>query len=108
MDPQFFSLILLVAVFYFLLIRPQQVRNRKHRELLAALGEGDRVVTIGGLNGTVVTVKGDTVLMRIAEGVEIEVDTRAIAAVKSDEVAVNDSVPTEPDASTEEDPRSDD
>ena len=63
---------LIFVVFYFLLIRPQQKKARAHRELVAALRRGDRVVTAGGIMGTVAKVSNDQeVLVEIAEGVRV-------------------------------------
>ena len=63
---------LIFVVFYFLLIRPQQKKARAHRELVAALRRGDRVVTAGGIMGVVAKVSNDQeVLVEIAEGVRV-------------------------------------
>src|SRR3546814_10259460 len=68
----FLPLILIFAVFYFLLIRPQQKKVKQHRELVSNLRRGDRVVTAGGLIGTVSKVVSDTELqVEIAEGVRV-------------------------------------
>ena len=56
----FLPLILIFVVFYFLLIRPQQKKQKAHREMLAALHRGDRIVTAGGLVGTITKVLSDT------------------------------------------------
>ncbi len=105
MDQQLISLVLLVAVFYFLLIRPQQVRNRKHKELLAALAVGDHVVTLGGMNGTVVGFGEETVILRVAEHVEVEFNKGAIAAIKP---PAEEHVAPAEDEPAEEVPLSDD
>ncbi|MFN4088751.1 MAG: preprotein translocase subunit YajC [Alphaproteobacteria bacterium] len=68
----FLPLILIFAVFYFLLIRPQQKKVKQHRELVANLRRGDRVVTAGGIIGTVTKVVNDTELqVEIADGVRV-------------------------------------
>lgn len=78
------------GIFYFLVIRPQQRRQRlaqKEREsLLSALKPGDKVVTSGGIYGTVVAVRPDTVLLRIAQSVSIEVLRSAIQGFQSADV----------------------
>lgn len=56
-------LILMVAVFYFLLIRPQRKKDKKTKEMLNSLKPGDRVCTIGGIYGTIVAIKDDTVTL---------------------------------------------
>ena len=66
---QIAPLILIFAVFYFLLIRPQQQKAKRHRELVAGLQRGDKVITGGGLYATVVKVEDDnTVILEIAQG----------------------------------------
>ncbi len=67
-------LVLIFVVFYFLLIRPQQKKAKEHREVLANLRRGDRIVTNGGLLGTITRVPNDTELMvEIADGVKVRV-----------------------------------
>ena len=67
-------LVLIFVVFYFLLIRPQQKKMKAHKALIEALRRGDRVVTAGGLMGTVTKVTSDTELqVEIAEGVRVRV-----------------------------------
>jgi len=74
-------IILIFAIFYFLMIRPQQKKQKEHQEMVAALRKGDRVVTNGGIYGVVSDVKDHVVVLRIAENVKIEVVKNAIAAV---------------------------
>ena len=70
----FLPLILIFVVFYFLLIRPQQKKQKAHREMLSALHRGDRIVTAGGLVGTITKVLSDTELtVEISEGVKVRV-----------------------------------
>jgi len=67
-------LVLIFVVFYFLLIRPQQKKAKEHREVLANLRRGDRIVTNGGLLGTITRVPNDTeLLVEIADGVKVRV-----------------------------------
>ena len=71
---QFLPLILIFVVFYFLLIRPQQKKAKAHREMLSALHRGDRIVTAGGLVGTITKVNSDTELtVEISDGVRVRV-----------------------------------
>jgi preprotein translocase subunit YajC len=83
-------MIVIFAIFYLLVIRPQQRRQRqaqKEREaMLGALKHGDKVVTTGGIYGTIVAVRDDTVNLRIAEKVNIEVLRSAIAGLQSSEI----------------------
>ncbi|MGO0122714.1 preprotein translocase subunit YajC [Desulfothermobacter acidiphilus] len=74
-------LVAIVALFYFLLIRPQQVRQRKHQEMIKALKVEDRVVTVGGIIGTIAKIKEDTVVLKVADNVRIEVLKQAIGQV---------------------------
>ena len=70
----FLPLILIFVVFYFLLIRPQQKKQKSHREMLSALHRGDRIVTGGGLVGTITKILSDTeITVEIAEGVKVRV-----------------------------------
>ena len=73
----------LFAIFYFLLIRPQQ-RQRKERDaLLRALKRGDRVVTTGGLFGTIVGLNEQTVVLKVADQVKLEFERSAIGRIVS-------------------------
>jgi len=69
------------AIFYFLLIRPQQRQKRERAKMLAAIKRGDRVVTNGGLHGTIVGLNEHTVVLRVADQVRVEVDRAAIGRV---------------------------
>ncbi|MBL7261216.1 preprotein translocase subunit YajC [Paractinoplanes lichenicola] len=81
-------IVLLFAVMYFLMIRPQQKRRREAQQMQNALGPGDRIVTIGGLHGTVVSVDDDVVTLDIADGVHVQFARPAIARVLPAESAV--------------------
>ena len=71
---QFIPLILIFAIMYFLLIRPQQKKVKQHQAMVTALRRGDQVVTQGGLIGKVVKVKEDNELeVELAEGVKVRV-----------------------------------
>ncbi len=59
------SMVLMVAVFYFLLIRPQRKKDKKVKEMLAALKAGDRICTIGGIYGTITKIKDDTITLAV-------------------------------------------
>ena len=77
-------IILIVVVFYFLLIRPQQKKVKQHREMVNALRRGDRIVTAGGLIGTVTKVVNDTeAMVELAEGVRVRVVRHTIQEVLS-------------------------
>ena len=72
-------LLLMFVVFYFLLIRPQQKKQQDHRNFLKGLEKNQEVVTLGGLHGTIVGLKDDTVSLRIADNVKVEVDKGCIS-----------------------------
>ncbi len=80
---QFIPLILIFAIMYFLMIRPQQKRAKQHREMIAALKKGDQVITQGGVIGKVSSVRDDEVEVEIASGVKIRVVRPTIAQVLS-------------------------
>lgn len=75
----FLPLILIVVVFYFLLIRPQQKRARQQRQLVASLEVADRVVTIGGLYGTITSVDEDLVRLEVSPGTTITLAKQAVS-----------------------------
>jgi preprotein translocase subunit YajC len=106
---QFLPLILIFVVFYFLLIRPQQKRMKQHKEMLGQLRRGDRVVTSGGIIGTVNKMVNDTeVSVEIAEGVRVRVvrstitevlsKTEPVAASKDDKADKADKAEADPAA----------
>ena len=76
----FIPLVLMFAVFYFLLIRPQKRKQQKHSDMLKSLKVGDRVVTSGGLYGTIVQGGDHSVKLEIADRVRVEVGRTFIAA----------------------------
>jgi len=79
---QFIPLILIFAIMYFLLIRPQQQKLKQHQAMVAALRRGDQVVTQGGLIGKVNKVKDDNeVEVEVADGVKVRVVRSTIAQV---------------------------
>jgi preprotein translocase subunit YajC len=75
----FLPLIILVVVFYFLLIRPQQRRSRQQRELVASVQTGDRIVTLGGIHGTVRFVDDDVIHLEVAPGTTLTFSKQAVA-----------------------------
>ena len=79
---QLLPIVLIFVVFYFLLIRPQQKKMKQHKDMLAALRRGDRIVTGGGIIGTITKVIDENeVQVEIAEGVRVRVQRPAISAV---------------------------
>jgi len=82
-DPimSFLPLILIFAVFYFLLIRPQSKRAKELKQMISALAKGDEVVTTGGLLGKVTDVGETFVTVEIADGVQVKVQKNAVAGL---------------------------
>jgi preprotein translocase subunit YajC len=77
----FLPLIIIFAIFYFLLIRPQQRKAKQHKELLGALKKGDKVVSSGGLHGVITGLSDDIVTMEISPKVRVKVTRGSIAGV---------------------------
>lgn len=77
----FLPLILMVAVMYFLFIRPQQKRVKEHAAMVEALNKGDEVVTNGGLGGTVTKVNDAFLTIKVADNVEVNVQKQAVATL---------------------------
>lgn len=77
----FVPLILMFAIFYFLLIRPQQKKAKQHRAMLSSLKKGDRVVSSGGLHGQITGLTEDVVTMEIAPKVRVKVSRNSIAGI---------------------------
>ena len=81
---QVIPLVFMFAIFYFLLIRPQQKKAKEHKALLEAIKKGDNVITAGGVHGKVSSVDEGIVTLEIATGVNIKIVKSYIAAVKKD------------------------
>jgi len=75
-------MILIFAIFYFLIIMPQRKRQKQLQDMIASLKIGDKIITTGGIYGTVAGLKDDTLILRIAEHVKIEVARSAVAALQ--------------------------
>ncbi|WP_203074272.1 preprotein translocase subunit YajC [Falsiroseomonas ponticola] len=90
---QLLPLILIFAVFYFLLIRPQQKKMKEHRALLGQLKRNDKVVTAGGIVGTISKVRDDSdeIEVEIAPGVRVTVVRGTIASVVKPPEPANDT-----------------
>ncbi|MFG0216546.1 preprotein translocase subunit YajC [Brevibacillus porteri] len=95
---QFLPIIIMFAIFYFLLIRPQQKKAKQRNAMLAAIKKGDKIVTIGGVHGTIQDLSDDTVTLRIAHNVNVTFDRGAINSVVS---TSNEPAKSEPAKSEE-------
>ena len=78
---QFMPFIVIFGVFYFLVFAPMRKKQRKHTQMLQELKAGDRVVTNGGIHGTVVGVTDDVVQLRIADQIKVDVSKSAVSAM---------------------------
>jgi preprotein translocase subunit YajC len=83
----FLPMIIVMGIFYVMLILPQQRQRKKTQAMLAALKNGDKVVTSSGIYGTVNGIDGDTIILKIADQVKIRIARSAIAQVEATEDA---------------------
>ena len=77
----FMPLILIFIIFYVLLIRPQQKKQKAHQAMLAGVQKGDKIITTGGIHGVVTNVKDNIVTVKIAESVKVELGKGYIATI---------------------------
>ncbi|HWF38221.1 MAG TPA: preprotein translocase subunit YajC [Candidatus Acidoferrales bacterium] len=80
----FLPLLAIMAIFYVLLILPQQRRQKKTQEMVNALKNGDKVITTGGLYGTIVGIENDAIQLRIADQVKVKVLRSAVTGLQPD------------------------
>jgi preprotein translocase subunit YajC len=95
---QILIFVVMGAAFYFLLLRPQQKQAKRQAETIASLTPGTRIVTIGGIYATVVSIDDDRVRVAVADGSEFEIIKRAVGSVLPDE---DDQVDAEDDDESE-------
>ena len=81
----FLPILLIIGVFYVMLIRPQQKRQRELQEMISTLKTGDRVVTTGGIIGTITSVKDTSLLIRSADKSILEIARSAVAGIEGEE-----------------------
>jgi len=79
----FLPLIAIVAIFYFLILRPQNKKQKETQKMLSTLKKGDRVITIGGVHGVIQSVKESTVIIKVDENTKMEFNRSAISSVSS-------------------------
>ncbi|MBF0106284.1 MAG: preprotein translocase subunit YajC [Deltaproteobacteria bacterium] len=79
---QFLPIILIVAVFYFLLIRPQQKQQKRLRQMIADVKRGDEVVMTSGIYGKITELKDDTIMLQVANNIVLKFQRSAIQSVK--------------------------
>ncbi len=80
----FLPIIILFAIFYFLLIRPQQKKAKDHKDMITNLKKGNRIITSGGIYGTILNLDETTIGLEIAEKVKIKITRGNVAALVSD------------------------
>ena len=71
----------IIAIFYFMILRPQQKRQKERQKLLESMKKGDKVVTAGGIHGTIVGIEDKTLLLQIADNVKVKVERSSISIV---------------------------
>ena len=81
----FIPLIFIGIIFYFLLIRPQQKKQKEHQRLVDSLKTGDKIVTSGGIHGLIANVKDRTVIVKVADNVKIELEKASVTTVAAKE-----------------------
>lgn len=81
---QIIPLVFMFAIFYFLLIRPQQKKAKEHKALLESMKKGDNVITAGGVHGKITSVDNEIVTLEVANNVNIKITKSYIAAIKKD------------------------
>lgn len=72
---------LIFLIFYFMIIRPQQKRQKERQKMLDAIKKGDKVITAGGVHGTVVGVEDRTILVQIADNVKVKVERGSVSSI---------------------------
>jgi preprotein translocase subunit YajC len=83
-------LLLLIPIFYFLMIRPQQKRQKQWQSMLSSIKAGDRVTTAGGIRGIILSIKDDSIIIRVApDNLKLEVAKTAIASVTTQDTAAS-------------------
>lgn len=80
----FLPIIILFAIFYFLLIRPQQKKAKEHRDMIGNLKKGARIISSGGIYGTIISIDDTTIGLEIAEKVKIKISRGNVAALITD------------------------
>ena len=87
----FGPIVIMVAIFYFMLIAPQRRRDKERRAMMENLKKGDRIVFSGGLLGTVTTVNEKTLMVKVAENVKLEITRASVGTVLEAGQDINDA-----------------
>lgn len=80
-----FAIVAMILIFYFFLIRPQKKQEKETKKMLDALKKGDKIVTIGGIYGTIFNVTESTVVIKVDDNTKIEFSKTAVSRVIADE-----------------------
>jgi preprotein translocase subunit YajC len=72
---------LIIGIFYFMILRPQQRRQKEREKMLNAVKKGDKIISSGGIHGTVIGVEEKTVLVQVADNVKLKIDRTAVASI---------------------------
>jgi preprotein translocase subunit YajC len=81
-------ILLLIPIMYFAMIRPQQKRQKQWQAMLSNIKSGDRITTAGGIRGTILTIKDDAIIIKVApDGLKMEIAKSAIASVTTEDAA---------------------
>jgi len=80
-------LLFIFLIFYFMIIRPQKLKDKEHRKMVESLAKNDEVITSGGIHAVVISTKEKSVIVRIDENVKIEVEKSCIIFVKKKNTA---------------------
>ncbi|OGW19700.1 MAG: preprotein translocase subunit YajC [Nitrospinae bacterium RIFCSPLOWO2_12_FULL_47_7] len=83
-------MIMMFLIFYFILIRPQQKKQQEQQKMVDSLKDGDNVVTLSGIHGTIRKVKDDFVMLQIADNVRIKINRSSIGVQKKDDGSVKE------------------
>lgn len=75
-------IILIFVIFYFLLIKPQKKTQDEHKKMIAALKKNDEVITSGGIHGTIMNVKENTITLKVDDNVKVEVQKNSVTSLK--------------------------
>ena len=83
---------LIIGIFYFMILRPQQKRQKERQKLLESIQKGDKVITVGGMHGSVIGLEDKIVLVQVADNVKLKFEKTAISSITRDgETFVTDS-----------------
>ncbi len=81
--------LLIIVIFYFLILRPQQKRQKERTKLLESIKKGDKIITAGGIHGTVEGLEDKTVLVKVSDSVKLKIERSAVSTI----VGVTDTQP---------------